>query len=147
MQPVMENYKHIKWDENLSVGYIEIDGHHKKLISIVDEVYTLLDLPINEYRVKVGKVLKRLSDYTNYHFTEEEKVMKQHRYPELEEHSKIHSSFIKKLNEVLPLMASGDKKTAIEMYKFLTNWIIKHIAIEDHKWSNFIHEKYPNEKF
>lgn len=147
MQPVMENYKHIKWDENLSVGYIEIDGHHKKLISIVDEVYTLLDLPINEYRVKVGKVLKRLSDYTNYHFTEEEKIMKQHRYPELEEHSKIHSSFIKKLNEVLPLMASGDKKTAIEMYNFLTNWIIKHIAIEDHKWSNFIHEKYPNEKF
>lgn len=143
----MENCKNIKWDESLSVGYAEIDGHHKKLISIVGELRSLLDLPANEYRLKVGKVLKKLSDYTVYHFEEEEKVMKLHKYPELEEHAKIHASFVKKLNEALPLMASGDKKTAYEMYNFLSAWLVQHIAIDDHKWSNFIHEKYPNEIF
>ena len=143
----MENYKNIKWDESLSVGYAEIDGHHKKLINIVEEVHSLLGLPVGEYRLKVGKVLKKLSDYTVYHFTEEEKVMRQYKYPGLEEHAKVHSLFVKKLSESLPLMASGDKKTAIEMYNFLRAWLLQHIAIDDHKWSNFIHEKYPNEKF
>ncbi|MGP1438897.1 MAG: bacteriohemerythrin [Treponema sp.] len=143
----MGNYKHIEWDESLSVGYSQIDGHHKKLINIIEEIYSLLDLPINEYRYKVGKVLKKLSDYTIYHFTEEEKVMKQHKYPGFEEHAKIHASFIKKLHDALPLMAGGDKQTAIDMYNFLGNWLVEHIAITDHQWSNFIHEKYPDEKF
>lgn len=143
----MENYKHVKWDESLSVGYVEIDGHHRKLITIVEEVRSLLDLPTAEYRVKVGKVLKKLSDYTVYHFSEEERIMKQHRYPLLEEHAKIHDSFIKKLSGALPLMAVGDKKTAVEMYNFLSTWLVQHIAIDDHKWSDYIHEKYPNEKF
>ena len=143
----MENYKNIKWDESLSVGYAEIDGHHKKLINIVGEVRSLLDLPQAEYRLKVGKILKKLSDYTVYHFNEEEKIMKQHRYPGLEEHASVHASFVKKLNESLPLMAGGDKKTAIEMYNFLSTWLVQHIAVDDHKWSDYIHEKYPNEKF
>jgi hemerythrin-like metal-binding domain len=143
----MENDRNIEWDESLSVGYIEIDGHHKKLVNIVGEVRSLLSLPVNEYRLKVGKVLKKLSDYTVYHFEEEEKIMKKYKYPGLEEHAKIHSFFIKKLNDCLPLMASGDKKTAIEMYNFLSVWLVQHIAIDDHKWSAFIHEKYPNEKF
>ena len=143
----MENYKHVKWDESLSVGYVEIDGHHRKLITIVEEVRSLLDLPTAEYRVKVGKVLKKLSDYTVYHFSEEERIMNQHRYPLLEEHAKIHDSFIKKLSGALPLMAVGDKKTAVEMYNFLSTWLVQHIAVDDHKWSDYIHEKYPNEKF
>ncbi|MGP1415197.1 MAG: bacteriohemerythrin [Treponema sp.] len=143
----MENYKFINWDESLSVGYIEIDGHHKKLISIMQELHSILSLPANEYRLKVGKILKKLSDYTVYHFEQEEKIMRQHKYPSLEEHAKIHASFIKKLNESLPLMAGGDKKTAIEMYNFLGAWLVRHIAVDDHKWSNFIHEKYPNETF
>lgn len=140
----MENYKNVKWDESLSVGYAEIDGHHKKLINIVGEIRNLLDLPTSEYRLKVGKILKKLSDYTVYHFDEEEKLMRQYKYPCLEEHAKIHALFVKKLNASLPLMASGDKKTAIDMYNFLSAWLVQHIAIDDHKWSDFIHEKYPN---
>ena len=143
----MGNYKNIKWDDSLSVGYTEIDIHHKKLINIVGEIHSLLELPTAEYRLKIGKVLKKLSDYTVYHFEEEEKIMKQHKYPGLEEHAKIHTYFVKKLSEALPLIASGDKETSVEMYNFLSDWLVQHIAIDDHKWSTFIHEKYPNDIF
>ena len=143
----METYKNVKWNEKLSVGYNVIDGHHKKLILIVEEVYSLLELPDAVFRLKVGKVLKKLSDYTIYHFQEEERVMAKYNYPGLEKHAKIHATFVEKLQNALPLMARGDKKIAIDMYNFLSQWLLNHIAIEDQDWAKFIHEKYPDEAF
>ena len=143
----METYKNIKWEDNLSVGYVVIDGHHKKLISLTEELHSVLSIPDSLYRLKIGKILKKLSDYTIYHFHEEEKIMKRYNYPCFEEHSKIHTSFVKKLNDALPQIATGNKQVAIDMYNFLTKWLIEHIAGLDHEWSKYIHENYPNEEF
>ena len=143
----METYKNVEWSDSLSVGYPTIDGHHKKLVSITQEIYSLLGQPDSLYRIKIGKVLKKLSDYTIYHFMEEEKIMRKYQYPSLEEHAKIHASFVEKLNQSLPLMAKGERKIAIEMYNFLCSWLVKHIAKEDAAWAEYIHANYPNETF
>lgn len=143
----METYKSIKWEDSLSVGYVVIDGHHKKLVSLTEELYSILSMPDPLYRLKIGKILKRLSDYTVYHFQEEEKIMERYSYPALAEHAKIHASFVKKLNEALPLIATGNREVGMEMYGFLTKWLVEHIAGADHEWSKYIHETYPDEKF
>ena len=143
----MEDYKSVEWSDSLSVGYPTIDGHHKKLVSITQEIYSLLGQPDYIYRIKIGKVLKKLSDYTIYHFQEEEKIMKKYKYPRLEEHTNIHMFFVEKLNQSLPLIAKGEKEVAIEMYNFLCSWLVKHIAGEDAMWAKYIHSAYPNESF
>ena len=137
----------VKWQESLSVGYATIDGHHKKLVRIVEELRGILDLPEVLYRLKIGKMLKQLSDYTIYHFNEEERIMKKYEYPQLAEHAKIHAGFVQKLQSALPLIAKGEKSVAIEMYGFLSDWLIEHIAVEDHKWAEFIHKTCPDEVF
>ena len=143
----MQEYKNVQWDDKLSVGYTVIDGHHKKLVSITQEIYKTLQFPEPVYKLKIGKILKRLSDYTIYHFHEEERIMAQYKYPYLKEHAEIHNSFVEKLNDSLPLLAKGDKDIAIEMYNFLTKWLIEHIAGEDHEWAEYVHKNFPNESF
>ena len=143
----MDRSIEVKWQDNLSVGYVAIDGHHKKLVHIVEELRCILDLPEAQYRLKIGKMLKQLSDYTVYHFGEEERVMKKYEYPHLAEHAKIHAFFKEKLKDSLPMIAKGEKDIAIKMYGFLSDWLIEHIAVEDHKWAEFIHKNYPDEEF
>lgn len=140
----MKNIQKFEWADILSVGYNTIDLHHKKLLNIINEFVELFSLSTEEYKVKVGKILKNLSTYTIFHFSEEEKIMKNYEYPELESHSKIHSEFVAKLNASVVSIASGNIEKGIEFYNFLGEWLIEHIGVEDHQWSEFIHKKYPD---
>ena len=95
----MSEIKGFEWEDSLSVGYNTIDLHHKKLLTIMEQFKNLFDLPQEEYKLKIGKILKSLSDYTYYHFEEEEKVMNEYGYPDLKEHAEIHKTFKKKIIE------------------------------------------------
>lgn len=135
------------WEDALSVGYHCIDLHHKKLLLIIKDFAALLKRPQKEYSLNIGKVLKELSDYTQYHFFEEEKIISKYKCPYFEQHSKIHAEFIKTINANLKDLASGDMEAGIEFYNFLGKWLLQHIGQEDHEWSGYVHEHYPNEKF
>ncbi len=143
----MNEMEKFDWNDKLSVGYNNIDIQHKKLLLIINRFADLFKLSNNEYKANIGKVLKDLADYTEYHFEAEEKIMSKYEYPALDEHSRIHTEFIKKVNNSLKLLAAGDIQTGIEFYNFLGSWLIQHICITDQLWANYIAEKYPDEKF
>ena len=135
------------WEDALSVGYNDIDMQHKKLFIIIRQFKEALDMPQNEYKLKIGKILTKLIDYTVYHFSAEEKIMEKYGYPELGEHAKMHESFVQKMHTGLKDLASGDIGAGKEFYYFLGKWLVEHIAVNDHKWSAFIHKNYPDEEF
>ncbi|MEL3911641.1 bacteriohemerythrin [Treponema pedis] len=143
----MKKINEYVWDDSLSVGYTCIDLHHKKLLLIIKDFASLLKCSQKEYSLNIGKVLKELSDYTKYHFCEEEKIISKYKCPFFEQHAKIHEEFISKINENLKILASGDMDAGIEFYNFLGKWLLEHIAAKDHRWSDYVHENYPNEKF
>ncbi|UTC74008.1 hemerythrin family protein [Treponema sp. OMZ 792] len=136
-----------EWEDSLSVGYNTIDLHHKKLLSIMGQFKNLFELSQEEYKLKIGKIIKNLSDYTYYHFEEEEKVMKEYGYPGLKEHASIHNSFIKKIQEAIIPMASGNIETGLQFYDFLGKWLVDHIAGADHEWAEYIHTNHPEAQF
>ncbi|UTC63489.1 hemerythrin family protein [Treponema sp. OMZ 787] len=136
-----------EWEDSLSVGYNTIDLHHKKLLLIMGQFKSLFELSHEEYKLKIGKIIKSLSDYTAYHFTEEEKIMQEYGYPDLKEHASIHNSFIKKIQEAIVPLASGNIETGRQFYDFLGKWLVEHIAVTDHKWSEYIHKEHPEAQF
>ncbi|UYT06831.1 hemerythrin family protein [Treponema denticola] len=143
----MSEIKGFEWEDSLSVGYNTIDLHHKKLLTIMGQFKDLFNLPQEEYKLKIGKILKNLSDYTYYHFEEEEKVMKEYGYPYLKEHAEIHKSFIKKIREAIVPLASGNIETGLQFYDFLGRWLVEHIAEADHDWAEYIHKEHPEAQF
>lgn len=143
----MDEIVEYNWNDSLSVGYRSIDLHHKKLLLIINDFAALLKQPKKVYSVNIGKVIKELSDYTRYHFSEEEKIILKYNCPYYEQHSKIHKEFIEKINANLIPLASGNIEEGIKFYNFLAEWLIEHIGVEDHEWADYVHKNFPNEQF
>ena len=74
----------LTWQEKYSVGIKEIDNQHKQLIDMINELNDAM-------LAKRGKevlmsVLNKLAAYCVTHFTNEEKMMSTHDYPDFAEH-------------------------------------------------------------
>ena len=130
-----------KWTDNLCVGFTEIDLHHKKLLHILNKFKETLELTDAEYKAQIGKIVKNLCDYTEYHFSEEEILMKANDYPDYEKHYKIHNDFVNKIKQGLAALVAGNKQEGAEFSNFLGNWLLDHIAVADHEWADYIHSK------
>src|ERR1035437_4783406 len=88
----------IVWTEDLSVGVELIDRQHQTLIARLNDVSAAVDNQQGE--TEIGKTLGFLTDYAEFHFAAEEKVMTQAAYPGLEEQKAAHREFIVTLDNL-----------------------------------------------
>lgn len=130
----------IEWNDSLSVGIPEIDLQHKKLLKIAGELY---ELCVNgtDLKNQLPVVLKRLTDYTVYHFTEEEKFQRKYGYEQVDFHKLQHDQFVTKVMEQINKLNTSSVKEALEFYKFLAMWVTMHIAKADKDWAVVIKQK------
>lgn len=127
-----------QWREEFSVGIASIDAQHKKLISYVDELHGAM----SERRGSevVGKVLDNLIKYTIEHFTYEERLFAQYKYPEAASHKAAHDALTKKAGELQQKYKKNTLTISLETMQFLQDWLTKHILGEDKKYSGFLRE-------
>ncbi|UCE41366.1 MAG: hemerythrin family protein [Candidatus Aminicenantes bacterium] len=131
----------IEWDDSLSVGVGLIDEQHKMLIQKLRDLSDALDEG-REFN-KIMKTLDFMIDYTDFHFSTEEKHMAEHDYPELEDQKNQHEHFKVTLNHILEdFKEEGPTKAlATSINVFLLNWLINHIKGTDLKLGKFFAEK------
>ena len=132
---------YLEWDENYTVGIKAMDNHHKKLFDIINELHNGMSSGCADKVLR--KVLSELTDYTKYHFTEEEDLMSKHDYPELSSHKEAHNKLIETLQE---LTQQFDKRKSelmiiLKMQNFLKNWLINHIIGLDKKYGPYLNSK------
>jgi hemerythrin len=122
----------IQWEEKLSVNNSLLDSQHKKLISLINELY----ININEGKDKsiLTKILDDLIVYTIEHFSSEEKFMQENDYPLLNQHKADHKFFTEKVIAMKNSHDSGESLLRIEVIVFLYDWLIDHIEGEDMKY-------------
>jgi hemerythrin len=129
----------IEWRDDFSVGVERFDDEHKRLIGMINNLHDAM----REGRGKaaLAEVLKELLDYTNRHFQHEEKVMKEHFYPQLAAHQKAHEELKKRVLEYEEQFESGKRMLSVEMVEFLVDWLKKHIAGVDKEYTEFLNSK------
>ena len=128
--------KKVEWTEEYSVGITKLDDHHKLLFSIINDIQDSLDQ--GEAADLTGH-FKALVDYTDYHFTAEETVMKKMNYPEMEEHVQQHRAFLEKVVEFQKHAdLYGPNVMIKQMTEYLTAWLTSHILILDDKYEKFL---------
>ena len=65
---------HFEWKDDYNVHVALIDGQHKELIKIIDDLYqSILQKNSNEI---ISQIFDRLNAYAIYHFGTEEKYFK-----------------------------------------------------------------------
>lgn len=131
----------IEWDDSLSVNVDLIDEQHKMLIQKLADLSDAFIKGLEQN--KVMKTLEFMIDYTDFHFSAEEKVMQENGYPGLEEQKQQHEIFKSTLNNIVEDYKEEGTTKAIakQINVFLVNWLIKHIKGSDAKLGNFLIEK------
>ncbi|MFC1746358.1 bacteriohemerythrin [Candidatus Riflebacteria bacterium] len=128
-----------EWDETQSVCVKIFDDQHKRLFTIMNNLYEAM--LAGKGREVEEKTLRELYDYSNYHFNDEENKMVQLAYPEYEGHKALHELFITKVKELQQDFEKNQLKVTMETLKFLKTWWFKHIQTADKKYSTHFNQK------
>jgi hemerythrin len=119
------------WNSTFSIGVEKIDGQHQRLFQLAIQFEK--ELAGRQAAETVGEALKFLVDYASYHFKDEESLMAQINYPDLEEHRARHKELINKVRAILLDIRAGRSFTVADLISFLYQWIVEHIEQEDKK--------------
>lgn len=127
----------IEWQSSYSVDVKEIDDQHKRLVEMINNLHqAMADRKAKEV---LGDIIQGLVDYTQTHFSTEEKYFKQFGYEDTEEHIKQHENFVKKVSDFKEGFDSGRLMLSIDVINFLKDWLINHINGTDQKYTDFMH--------
>jgi len=129
----------IEWSDKLSVGVEQIDNQHKELLRIANVLINAVSLG-REVRV-LENVLKRLREYTVFHFNSEEELMGDIRYPGRGDQAVEHARLKKEVKDYQRQIYKKEGLTPDEVLEFIKDWLLKHILTYDRELARFIHEQ------
>lgn len=126
-------------DQNLVTGNELIDSQHTELI---DKIYRLIDCcKEGGGKLEAIRMLDYLSDYTEFHFGEEEKLQQEAAYPGMEAHKKQHEAFrsaVKELHDMLIEEEGPTDAFVAAVNKNVKDWMFDHIKTVDRAVASFL---------
>jgi len=127
-----------KWEPSLETGYLRIDNQHKELIVALNNIINASKH--GKAKEEIIKTVDFLADYTVMHFSTEEKLMEQLKYPDYASHKDQHDKFkdiviklIKKMNHEGPTEELIEYITAL-----IGKWLVHHIKDVDFQLAVFL---------
>jgi hemerythrin len=132
----------LEFDDSLITGNSEIDAQHKELISRISNFVASCEEGTG--KVKAIKMLDYLEEYTNFHFSAEEKLQEDADYPELENHKKKHEEFKKSLKELYDYLEESEGPTddfVAQVQKNVVDWLFNHIKSFDRSVAEYLNIK------
>ena len=129
----------ITWSESYSVKVKQFDDQHKKLIDMVNELHDAM--MVGKGKDILGKILDGLIKYTGTHFADEERLMKQHGFPEFEIHKKEHNKLVMQVLDIQKQFQNGNAVITQAVMAFLKDWLQKHIKGDDAKYGVYFNAK------
>lgn len=131
----------IEWDDSFSVGISLIDEQHKMLIERTNAIAVAVEM--KRGLEKIMQTLNFMIEYTEFHFSEEEKVMKDNDYPKFTEHHKLHEDFKDRLNLMVQDFEEEGATAGLseEITSYLNNWLVNHIKGIDTELGQILREK------
>lgn len=123
------------WSDQFSVGVKEFDDHHKQLVNLINQLHDAMSQ--GKGQNELGTILRKLIEYTKFHFAAEEKLMTQYKYPASNEQRSQHDALTKKVLELQAELASGKIGMSISVIEFLKGWLTNHILKTDKAYQAF----------
>jgi hemerythrin-like metal-binding protein len=128
----------LAWNDNYSVGVNTIDQQHSGLFDIVNELHAAMMK--GQAKNVLGALLDRLIKYTVLHFSYEERMMEAAKYPNLAAHRARHTDLTRQVKEFSARYKKGDANLNVELIRFLSDWLTRHILHEDKQYSSCLNQ-------
>lgn len=126
----------IAWRSDFSLGIDGLDKQHQELFALLAEI----ERHSAEDRQSLLRIIKRLFDYTQYHFAAEEGLLLKLSYPQSDEHRDAHREFTQTVRGLFEKAKAGEAVNPAEIAGQIGRWIESHIAGADHGYASYFRE-------
>ena len=131
----------VSWENTYSIGIRIVDDQHKQLLILTNTLYDVCCSHGHRHEVtheRFKETIQSTVDYAVMHFAMEEKLMDKTNYPGMANHKNEHKQFVYKVLKNVNDFKEGKTFVPNAFVRFLRDWILEHIAIEDKKLGEFI---------
>jgi len=121
------------WDKSFLTGLDQVDEQHHALVDLINRFSGLLEAgDISDPRA-LGRVCEELTQYANYHFTEEQMFMDELGVDprHVAHHVREHADFFLDLARMRTEVSAGAPEAARHLLEFLVHWLAAHILGSD----------------
>ncbi len=130
----------IQWSEKLSVNVPSIDGQHRILIDLINQLHEAM--LSGRSKEVIADVLSRLIDYTKLHFAHEEHCMAKSCYAHLKEHRCQHIDLAETVLKFEKDFNAGKVGLTMDVLTFLQQWLNGHILKSDKRYSEHLKQNH-----
>ncbi|MGB7581089.1 MAG: bacteriohemerythrin [Sedimentisphaerales bacterium] len=131
------------WKDEYSLGVEKVDRQHQHLFELVNK---LIERTAASPDLKlVSHALTEMLNYAKEHFADEEELMQEYGYPELESHKEQHAYFIETTAELSINALDNQSMVFSEIVEFLKIWLMLHILKCDMKYRDYFKAKMPRQ--
>ena len=128
------------WKEAFNTNIPVLDRQHRKIFAVLNRLYDAVQTPVDKKYVLQS--LREMNEYSNLHFTTEERLMSQYGYPELETQKEQHKYYRDQMVVQLTRAFFEEKEAVcLNSLQFLRNWFLDHILQEDLKFGEAVAHK------
>ena len=125
---------YIVWTEKNNVEVPILDEQQRGIVSTINSFHYFIQEGRGDEVLR--PTLATLENYTTIHFTTEEALMERAGYPDIEDHKALHKELIKKTADIS--RESVYLKDPDMALKFLRQWWLSHINVEDKKYAPYV---------
>ncbi len=128
-----------QWSQKYSVNVKEIDQQHIRLFDLINDLHDAMK--VGKSQRVMADILQGLIDYTDYHFSTEEKYMTLYGFPDYLQHRSEHRNFVAKVQGFHSSFKAGSLSLSLDIMHFLKDWLSNHILVKDKVYGSFFNQK------
>jgi len=118
----------LEWKDSLSTGIKMIDDQHRKLLGLINGLY---DSVVNKDTDDFEADLNSFIQYSHFHFTSEEKLMRRFSYPGYLEHQVDHDIYRDELEILGQMLKENPAGLDEKVIRIINRWYCDHIELKD----------------
>jgi methyl-accepting chemotaxis protein len=115
--------------QNMLTGIEEMDEQHVRIVDMMNELFKAIVSKANTKQR--NELIKTFTDYTSFHFNNEERYFEDFSFDEAANHKKAHSDFIKLIRELEVNINKGKEEAGNAVLVKMRDWLINHFTNDD----------------
>jgi hemerythrin len=133
----MNTMKLLEWRDEFEIGLTEVDFEHKELIELINASYN--EAKKEGSSVAVMDFLGEIFEKISAHFALEEKVMRDLKYDQYEDHKEDHERLLDGIRDIMDEYLDVSELDKESFGTQLKDWFIHHFSTKDARMHNFLH--------
>jgi hemerythrin len=126
----------LQWSDDLSVGVVEMDRQHQRLVELVDRLHKVMAACQGDHIKK--EILTEFLTCAKVHLTAEERLMRQCGYPQFADHKRLHDRLMEKAIRLNEKMLQVPMTPSAGLESILKGWLVQHIVQQDKEYGRFV---------